>query len=971
MGIMIPISADFFVPYPYVIAVDSNGNESLLRCSSPNRNLEEVSDFSYGHLVVVSADGVGGGNVYLSRYGYWKIYGTATMPRVQSWLILSEYVKQEALQEGLATKQDKLISGTNVKTINGESVLGSGDINTTPTLDEVLKKDNTSEEVAKIGGLEVVHEDSGNSSELYAAGLNLEYNYEGQENRRMGHIDYESVGFSHLERNTSPSGGYNIVQDFVVSAKNGQVEMNEAIKGAFREKLGITKEVFIAKQGTTSAAELIAAYEANQAILIVPSGTVYTSWRWVAIGLDRKSATKCEVIAIFNNGSNLNNGLAIVKFTVDGTTWTYASQLVQNKLVSGTNIKTINNQSVLGEGNLDIQLPTITGSNWGVASVGIGRVPASSSGGASVDVDVSDLNLSSSDDYEVTVLGMDDSVYKLSKKTATNFTIVRVNPSASGLMNTVFHYIIAAKGYGSTPKGGTTGQVLAKKSDDDGDVEWRDSVGGGAEFSIDEASNTGTLGQGNDYFGVDMSNDDSVDLSLTKPGEYAKNKTIPTKEYVDGKVSQVATMLTADANSEGKIYQYVGATDANYTNGYFYQCEEITPSTNPKTYQWVQKNVQTGGGGEVNVIETVKVNGTALVPDDDKAVDVPVPDFHTLNASAHIEQTKNNNLHRLSVDLEDNTNKIAVSIWNGLSERRWHAETEQSLRKDALNGTTPDFSLQNGVGIIMMGDFDPLSLSYVVMDDNDSWTGVRVTDTSPFIFNRKGTSTELMRLTATEDNPGEWSISVSDGTLDNKMWNFFTKNPVVPRVQSWLDLSEYAKNEDVNTELENKQNRLTYNGNLTYTAGNVKASGSSSGVDAILPDVAYIGELSSLTTTDKSNIVAALNEVYEKSGEPFRVKQWASSFNVTIPTCTSDISNTSIAKMTFTIDDVEGADYQIVGMIAYEVFDAVSGGNRINCWPVCQFTGNGQKELSVRWMCGGTTDKVARRINAWVLLKHR
>ena len=328
------------------------------------------------------------------------------------------------LNEGLANKQDKLISGTNVKTINGESVLGSGDIDTTPTLDKVLKKDNTSEEVAKVGGVEVVHEDSGNSSELYAAGLNLEYNYEGQENRRMAHIDYESVGFSHLERNTSPSGGYNIVPDFVVSARNGQVEMNEAIKGAFREKLGITNEVFIAKQGTTSAAELIAAYEANQAILIVPSGTIYTSWRWLSIGLDRKSATKCEVIAIFINGSNLNSGLTLVKFTVDGTTWTYASQGVQNKLVSGENIKTINGNSLLGEGNIDV------------------------------------------------------------------------------------------------------------------------SSSGGAEFGIDEASNTGVLGQNNDYFGVDISQDDAVELSLTKPGEYAKNKTVPTKEYVDGKIGSLTDLTT-------------------------------------------------------------------------------------------------------------------------------------------------------------------------------------------------------------------------------------------------------------------------------------------------------------------------------------------------------------------------------------------------------------------------------------------
>lgn len=132
-----------------------------------------------------------------------------------------------------------------------------------------------------------------------------------------------------------------------------------------------------------------------------------------------------------------------------------------------------------------------------------------------------------------------------------------------------------------------------------------------------------------------------------------------------------------------------------------------------------------------------------------------------------------------------------------------------------------------------------------------------------------------------------------------------------------------------------------------------------------------IGSLPALTTDHTDNLVNAINEVYEKSGEPFRVKQWANSFNVDIPTCTEDVSNTSIPKTVFSIDNVEGADYQIVGMIAYEVFDSAAGGNRINCWPVCQFTGNGQKELSVRWMCGGTTRKTAKRINAWVLLKHR
>ena len=75
--------------------------------------------------------------------------------------------------------------------------------------------------------------------------------------------------------------------------------------------------------------------------------------------------------------------------------------------------------------------------------------------------------------------------------------------------------------------------------------------------------------------------------------------------------------------------------------------------------------------------------------------------------------------------------------------------------------------------------------------------------------------------------------------------------------------------------------------------------------------------------------------------------------------------------MTYKITGQEATDYMIAGMLAYEVFDAKINGNRINCWPICQFTGVNTTELSVRWMCAGTTRKTAKLIRAWVLLKHR
>lgn len=60
---------------------------------------------------------------------------------------------------------------------------------------------------------------------------------------------------------------------------------------------------------------------------------------------------------------------------------------------------------------------------------------------------------------------------------------------------------------------------------------------------------------------------------------------------------------TADVSISGAIIQYLGATNANYTNGYYYQCVESPIGSG--TYVWVQKNVQpnNGGGGGDGVVD--------------------------------------------------------------------------------------------------------------------------------------------------------------------------------------------------------------------------------------------------------------------------------------------------------------------------------------------------------------------------------
>lgn len=61
---------------------------------------------------------------------------------------------------------------------------------------------------------------------------------------------------------------------------------------------------------------------------------------------------------------------------------------------------------------------------------------------------------------------------------------------------------------------------------------------------------------------------------------------------------QLTTLPTASATEEGHIYQYVGESDANYTNGYYYQCVE--DESDPGTYIWVSKSVMEGADDKLD-----------------------------------------------------------------------------------------------------------------------------------------------------------------------------------------------------------------------------------------------------------------------------------------------------------------------------------------------------------------------------------
>ena len=53
---------------------------------------------------------------------------------------------------------------------------------------------------------------------------------------------------------------------------------------------------------------------------------------------------------------------------------------------------------------------------------------------------------------------------------------------------------------------------------------------------------------------------------------------------------QVTALPTASADELGKVYQFIGTTDASYTHGYFYEC--VSDGAVTPTYSWAQVSVQ-------------------------------------------------------------------------------------------------------------------------------------------------------------------------------------------------------------------------------------------------------------------------------------------------------------------------------------------------------------------------------------------
>lgn len=81
-----------------------------------------------------------------------------------------------------------------------------------------------------------------------------------------------------------------------------------------------------------------------------------------------------------------------------------------------------------------------------------------------------------------------------------------------------------------------------------------------------------------------------------------------------GQTIQVDELPTASADELGKVYQYIGETDTDYTHGFFYECVE---GETAGTYEWAQTDTQPE-------LEELSATDVQDIKDEFNPVNVPV-----------------------------------------------------------------------------------------------------------------------------------------------------------------------------------------------------------------------------------------------------------------------------------------------------------------------------------------------------------
>ncbi len=301
-------------------------------------------------------------------------------------------------------KQDALVSGTNIKTINSTSILGSGDITTPDThytgYIRAGASGGTANAAASDPYLNYVENGSNRSGVQLKGGTNVTIASDangvvtitssggGGGGDTVSYTQTQTSGneLGTITINGTPSKIYGVdysgKQDALVSGTNIKTINNESVLGSGNISISGDTTTWYGTCSTTAS---------TTAKTVTCSGFTKTTGAVIAITFSTANTANAPTLninsttatatykgnAVTSSSNPLKWGAGdTLTFMYDGSYYKYLSTSndfgKQDTLVSGTNIKTVNNTSLLGSGNISIQsgtpisteTVTITVANW-------------------------------------------------------------------------------------------------------------------------------------------------------------------------------------------------------------------------------------------------------------------------------------------------------------------------------------------------------------------------------------------------------------------------------------------------------------------------------------------------------------------------------------------------------------------------------------------------------------------------------
>ena len=243
----------------------------------------------------------------------------------------------EGVETAMNNKQDTLVSGTNIKTINNQSILGEGNIEITGGEVDLTNYYTKPEADGKFATITAINEQSADIAALETA--------------------------------------MNGKQPTLVSGTNIKTINNESLLG--EGNIEVAKKTDIPSTDNLATKDELTAVEtvANNANTKADAATSRIESVETAMGNKQDILVSGTNIKTINGNSILGEGNLVIEgggidlsnyYTKTETDTKLDAK--QNTLVSGTNIKTVNSQSILGEGNLEVTIPDATTATSGAMS---------------------------------------------------------------------------------------------------------------------------------------------------------------------------------------------------------------------------------------------------------------------------------------------------------------------------------------------------------------------------------------------------------------------------------------------------------------------------------------------------------------------------------------------------------------------------------------------------------------------------